>query len=77
VSKHLKVLKEAGLVEVRADANRRLYRLSPAPLAEVDHWLTPYRRAWSERLDALDAHLLARPTTPVRPTSSQPAGGIG
>ena len=57
VSKHLRVLREAGLVEVRRDAQRRVYRLRPTPLAEVDAWLTPYRRLWEERLDALEAHL--------------------
>lgn len=57
VSKHLKVLREAGLVSVRADAQRRLYRLSSDRLAELDTWLAPYRRFWSSRLDALDEHL--------------------
>ncbi|GAA5179938.1 metalloregulator ArsR/SmtB family transcription factor [Rugosimonospora acidiphila] len=57
MSKHLKVLREAGLVQVRQDAQRRLYRLSPAPLAEVDAWLEPYRQMWAERLDALERHL--------------------
>ncbi len=57
VSKHLKVLREAGLVEVRQDAQRRWYRLRPEPLAEVDAWLAPYRRFWNARLDALERHL--------------------
>lgn len=57
VSRHLSVLREAGLVAVRKDANRRLYRLTPAPLAELDAWLSQYRRFWSNRLDALEAHL--------------------
>jgi|SRR5690606_33777707 len=57
VSKHLKVLREAGLVEVRRDAQRRWYRLRPEPLAEVDAWLEPYRAYWSGRLDALGQHL--------------------
>lgn len=57
VSKHLSVLREAGLVSVRKDANRRLYALNPAPLAEIDAWLAPYRRFWTDRLDALEAHL--------------------
>ena len=57
VSKHLSVLREAGLVTVRKDANRRLYSLNPAPLAEIDAWLEPYRRFWSSKLDALEAHL--------------------
>jgi DNA-binding transcriptional ArsR family regulator len=57
VSKHLRVLREAGLVEVRVDAQRRMYRVRPEPLAEVDAWLAPYRRFWTERLDALERHL--------------------
>jgi DNA-binding transcriptional ArsR family regulator len=57
VSKHLRVLREAGLVEVRTDAQRRLYRLRPEPLAEIDAWLEPYRRLWSRSLDALERHL--------------------
>jgi DNA-binding transcriptional ArsR family regulator len=57
VSKHLRVLREAGLVGVRVDAQRRLYGLRPQPLAEVDRWLQPYRTLWSERLDALEQHL--------------------
>lgn len=57
VSKHLSVLREAGLVTVRKDAQRRLYRLNPAPLAELDAWLQPYRRLWTGRLDALENHL--------------------
>jgi DNA-binding transcriptional ArsR family regulator len=57
VSKHLRVLREAGLVEVRRDAQRRLYRVRPVPLAEIDEWLEPYRRAWAHRLDALEMHL--------------------
>ena len=57
VSKHLSVLREAGLVTVRRDAQRRLYSLNPAPLKELDMWLARYRRFWSDRLDALDARL--------------------
>jgi len=57
VSKHLKVLRSAGLVEVRQDAQRRWYRLRPAPLAEIDEWLAPYRRMWTNSLDALERHL--------------------
>ena len=57
VSKHLSVLREAGLVTVRKDANRRLYSLNPAPLAEIDAWLEPYRRFWTGRLDALETYL--------------------
>jgi DNA-binding transcriptional ArsR family regulator len=57
VSKHLKVLKGAGLVDVRQDAQRRWYRVRPAPLAEIDAWLAPYRRMWTDSLDALERHL--------------------
>jgi DNA-binding transcriptional ArsR family regulator len=57
VSKHLAVMKAAGLVEVRADAQRRLYRIRPEPLAELDAWLEPYRILWKARLDALERHL--------------------
>jgi DNA-binding transcriptional ArsR family regulator len=57
VSKHLRVLREAGLVEVRTDAQRRWYGLRPEPLSEVDAWLEPYRRFWAQRLDALEQHL--------------------
>ncbi len=57
VSKHLKALRDAGLVIVIPDANRRWYRLRPEPLRELDAWLEPYRTAWSARLDALESHL--------------------
>jgi DNA-binding transcriptional ArsR family regulator len=57
VSKHLRVLRDVGLVGVRADAQRRLYRVRPEPLAELDAWLAPYRRLWSRSLDALERHL--------------------
>lgn len=56
-SKHLRVLRDAGLVKVRAEAQRRWYDLDPAPLAEVDAWLAPYRWMWADRLDALERHL--------------------
>ncbi|MFD1520447.1 metalloregulator ArsR/SmtB family transcription factor [Pseudonocardia yunnanensis] len=56
-SKHLRVLRDAGLVKVRAEAQRRWYELDPAPLAEVDEWLAPYRWMWADRLDALERHL--------------------
>ena len=56
-SKHLRVLREAGLVQVRQDAQRRVYALDPGPLSELDVWLAPYRRLWNESLDALGAHL--------------------
>jgi len=57
VSKHLRVLREAGFVESTVDAQRRLYRLRPQPLQEVDAWLAPFRRFWSAHLDALERHL--------------------
>jgi DNA-binding transcriptional ArsR family regulator len=57
VSKHLRVLRDAGLVEVRPDAQRRLYRLRTEPLLEVDEWLAPYRALWGTALDRLGAHL--------------------
>jgi DNA-binding transcriptional ArsR family regulator len=60
VSKHLKVLREAGLVEVRHDAQRRLYRVRPEPLAEIERWLAPYRRLWAGTLDDLERHLDAK-----------------
>ena len=56
-SKHLRVLRQAGLVRVRVDAQRRYYELDPRPLAELDDWLAPYRRFWGRHLDALGAHL--------------------
>ena len=57
VSKHLRVLREAGLVEARVDGQRRLYRLRPEPLVELDAWLEPYRQMWRTSLDQLEAHL--------------------
>lgn len=57
VSKHLRVLREAGLVDVRAEAQRRLYRVRPDPLVEIDEWLAPYRRLWTRSLDRLEQHL--------------------
>ena len=57
VSKHLRVLREAGFVESRVDAQRRLYRIRPEPLMEVDAWLTQFRRFWSVHVDALERHL--------------------
>jgi DNA-binding transcriptional ArsR family regulator len=56
-SKHLRVLREAGLVTVLPDAQRRIYAIEPAPLAELDAWLAPYRQLWNEHLDALGRHL--------------------
>jgi DNA-binding transcriptional ArsR family regulator len=57
VSKHLRVLREGGFVESTVDAQRRLYRLKPESLQELDDWLAPFRRFWSERVDALERHL--------------------
>ena len=57
VSKHLRVLREAGFVESRVDAQRRVYRIRPEPLMEVDAWLAQFRRFWSARVDALERHL--------------------
>lgn len=57
VSKHLRVLREAGFVESRIEAQRRLYRLRPEPLMELDAWLGPFRRFWSKHVDALERHL--------------------
>jgi len=57
VSKHLRVLKDAGLVEARPDAQRRLYRIRPEPLEELDEWLASYRQLWTTHLDRLEEHL--------------------
>jgi DNA-binding transcriptional ArsR family regulator len=57
VSKHLRILRDAGLVDVRVDASRRLYRLRPEALQEIDAWLAPYRELWERRLDDLGDHL--------------------
>jgi DNA-binding transcriptional ArsR family regulator len=57
VSRHLRVLRDAGMVTSRTDAQRRLYSINPGPLAELDAWLAPYRRLWAGRLDQLGAHL--------------------
>ena len=73
VSKHLRVLREAGFVESTVDAQRRLYRLKPEPLQEVDAWLAPFRRFWSAHVDALERHLdrmdhmghMDQPSTPT------------
>ena len=64
VSKHLRVLREAGFVESTVDAQRRLYRLRPEPLQEIDQWLDQFRRFWSAHIDALERHLdrMAEPT---------------
>jgi DNA-binding transcriptional ArsR family regulator len=57
ISKHLRVLREAGFVESRVDAQRRLYRIRPEPLREIDAWLEPFRQFWSAHVDALERHL--------------------
>jgi DNA-binding transcriptional ArsR family regulator len=62
VSKHLRLLKEAGLVEARVDGQRRVYRIRPEPLAELDTWLAGYRELWSHHLDLLEQHLDRRRT---------------
>lgn len=70
VSRHLKVLRDAGLVDVRRDAQRRMYRLRPEPLMELDTWLEPYRAHWAGRLDALERHL-KRTSVPIPPISEE------
>jgi DNA-binding transcriptional ArsR family regulator len=72
VSKHLRVLREAGFVESTVDAQRRLYRLKPEPLQEADAWLAPFRRLWSDHLDALERHLdRMNPSTEERATPTK------
>jgi len=66
VSKHLRVLREAGFVESRVDAQRRLYRLRPEPLMEMDAWLAPFRRFWTRHVDALERHLDSMDPLPNR-----------
>ena len=66
ISKHLRVLREAGFVEATVDAQRRLYRLTAEPLREIDAWLAPFRRIWSAHMDALERHLDR--THPLAPT---------
>jgi DNA-binding transcriptional ArsR family regulator len=70
VSKHLRVLRDAGFVESTVDAQRRVYRIKPEPLQEVDAWLAPFRRLWAVHLDALERHLdrLHRSPSPTRKT---------
>ena len=80
VSKHLRVLREAGLVTVRTDAQRRLYRLRPGPLQAIDEWLGPYRQLWTASLDALERHLEDMPgagQAPVAETGSERGGRPG
>lgn len=73
VSKQLRVLREAGVVEVRVDGQRRLYRVRPEPLHEIDDWLSPYRQLWEPSLDALGRHL--DKTTPPRPRQDRKGQG--
>lgn len=68
-SKHLKVLREAGLVRVRQDAQRRVYALEPAPIAELDAWLAPYRRLWNTSLDKLGRRLDEASDDPEEPVT--------
>jgi DNA-binding transcriptional ArsR family regulator len=70
ISRHLRVLREAGLVTVRTDGRRRLYSLDPRPLRELDDWLEPYRDLWAQRLDALDTEIARGRRAP---TSGEPA----
>lgn len=74
-SKHLRVLRETGLVRVRPDRQTRWYELAPAPLAELDAWLAPYRRMWRDSLDALAGHLDAMPDEPRAPAGPGGPGG--
>jgi DNA-binding transcriptional ArsR family regulator len=69
VSKHLRILREAGLVDVRADAQRRLYRVRPEPLRAIDEWLAPYRRMWAASLDDLEQHLDTMTGSPENKTT--------
>ena len=74
VSKHLRILREAGLVAARAEAQRRLYRLTPAPLAQVDAWLARYRKLWEERFDALKAYVEESSSQLLTPTPARYPG---
>ena len=71
VSKHLRVLRETGFVESRVDAQRRVYRIRPEPLMEVDAWLEPFRRFWTRHVDALERHLDRMAQTPAQPTKKR------
>jgi DNA-binding transcriptional ArsR family regulator len=74
VSRHLRILRGAGLVTVRSDAQRRLYGLRSEPLRELDDWLEPYRTEWSTRLDALSRHLeRTAPQAVADPASKEPS----
>jgi DNA-binding transcriptional ArsR family regulator len=73
VSKHLRVLRDAGFVESMVDAQRRLYRLRPEPLQELDEWLAPFRRFWSAHVDALERHLDRMDQLTPRATRKSPS----
>lgn len=79
VSKHLRVLRDAGFVEARVDAQRRVYRIVPEPLMEVDDWLAQFRRFWSTHVDALERHLdrleQSTPDIPESSTKKKPKKG--
>jgi DNA-binding transcriptional ArsR family regulator len=78
VSKHLRVLRDAGFVESTVDAQRRLYRLKPEPLQEVKAWLDQFRRFWSDRVDALERHLdRMEPSNPTDRKTSKKRSGPG
>ena len=69
VSKHLRVLREAGVVEATVDAQRRVYRLKAEQLQEIDQWLAPFRQLWSTHVDALERHLDSTASTPTKRTT--------
>ncbi len=72
-SKHLRVLREAGLVSVRARAQQRIYTVEPGPIEDIDAWLAPYRQLWNDRLDALGEHLdRSEPRIPPEDSEEQP-----
>ena len=72
VSKHLRVLRDAGFVESRVEAQHRVYRLRPEPLVELETWLAPFRRFWSAHVDALERHLDRMDPKPSKPASRRP-----
>jgi DNA-binding transcriptional ArsR family regulator len=77
VSKHLRVLRDSGFVESTVDAQRRLYRLKPEPLQEIDAWLAPFRRFWSAHVDALERHLdRMDQSTPMKRKTTKKRRGV-
>jgi len=76
VSKHLRVLREAGFVESRVEAQRRLYQLRLEPLRELDEWLSPFRRFWMRHVDALERHLDAMEKQPAKVPKEKPSSGV-